>query len=55
VVYDPHGSGCDMCVDIVLITKRVVDNGSPLSAVKNAVDDKYSYLRPLTNTPPVPQ
>ena len=55
VVYDPHGSGCDMCVDIVLTTKRMLAQGSTLHEVRQAVDAKYSYLGPPTDTPPIPQ
>lgn len=55
VVYDSHGSGCQMCVDIALTTKRMIGDGSPLTAVRKFVDDKYSYLGPPTDTPPIPQ
>ncbi len=53
--YDPHGAGCDMCVDIVLITKRMAGKGDSLAAVRKSVDDKYGFLGPPTNTPPIPQ
>ncbi|MEE9201706.1 MAG: PCYCGC motif-containing (lipo)protein [Dehalococcoidia bacterium] len=55
VVYDPHGSGCAMCVDIALITKRMVRSGNTLSTVRKFVDDKYGHLGPPTDTPPIPQ
>lgn len=55
IVYDPHGAGCDMCVDIVLITKRMAGKGESLTAVIKFVDDKYGYLGPPTDTPPIPQ
>jgi hypothetical protein len=55
VAYDPHGSGCQMCVDIALITKRMVGDGSSLTAVRTFVDDKYSYLGPPTDTPAILQ
>jgi hypothetical protein len=55
IVYDPHGAGCDMCVDIALITKRLVGQGKSLTEVRKSVDGKYSYLGPPTDTPPIPQ
>lgn len=55
ITYDQHGAGCDMCVDIVLMTKNMVGKGDALTAVRKAVDSKYSYLGPSTNTPPIPQ
>ncbi len=53
--YDPHGSGCAMCVDIVLITKRMAGKGDSLAAIRKSVDGKYGSLGPPTNTPPIPQ
>ncbi|MEK7849134.1 MAG: PCYCGC motif-containing (lipo)protein, partial [Chloroflexota bacterium] len=44
ITYDPHGAGCEMCVDIALITKSMLGKGSTLAAVRKAVDAKYSIL-----------
>jgi hypothetical protein len=41
VVYDQHGSGCNVCVDITLDAKSMWQRGSPLSEIREAIDAEY--------------
>lgn len=54
LVYDQHGAGCDMCVDIALMVKRTMAGGGSLREARLAVDKKYSWVGPPTDTPPLP-
>jgi branched-chain amino acid transport system ATP-binding protein len=51
IKYEPHGSGCDVCVSIALDVKAGLAKGQSLSAIRKYVDAKYSKLGPGTNTP----
>ena len=55
VVFDNHGADCAMCIDIAMMTKKMIAQGKALTEVRAAVTDKYSSLGPATNTPPVPR
>lgn len=55
VTYDQHGANCAMCIDIALMTKKMLAQGKALAEVRQAVTDKYSSLGPATNTPPIPR
>jgi len=51
VTYDAHGSGCDICVNIALDVKSGLAKGQSLTAIRKAIDAKYSDVGPGTNTP----
>ena len=51
VTYDDHGSGCDICVSIVLDVQSKLGGGQSLASIRSFVDGKYSKLGPGTNTP----
>lgn len=54
VAFDDHGANCDMCVNIVLDAKRLLDDGKSLQDVRQFVVNKYGKIGPGTNTPPIP-
>jgi len=51
ITYDPHGSGCDICVSIALDVKNGLESGQSLAAVRKAIDAKYAKYGAGTNTP----
>ena len=55
IEYDSHGSGCDVCVGIVLDAKQKLAEGQTLSQVRRFIDAKWSSAGPGTNTPLPPE
>ncbi len=53
-VFDSHGANCQMCVDIVLDTKVLLQQGGTLQEARQKVVERYSGLGSPTNTPPIP-
>lgn len=51
ITYDDHGSGCDICVSIVLDVKAKQAEGQTLAATRKFIDARYSKIGPGTNTP----
>jgi hypothetical protein len=51
VIFEEHGSGCDVCVDIALMARTMTLQGRPLREVRDAVDAKYKDVGPATDTP----
>jgi len=51
ITYDDHGSGCDICVSIVLDVKSKLGDGQSLAATRKFIDARYSKIGPGTNTP----
>lgn len=51
ITYDDHGSGCDICVSIVLDVKSKLAEGQSLGAVRKFIDARYSNIGPGTDTP----
>jgi hypothetical protein len=51
ITYDAHGSGCDICVSIVLDVKRMQGQGESLAAARKYIDATYSKIGPGTDTP----
>jgi hypothetical protein len=51
ITYDDHGSGCDICVSIVLDVKTMQGQGQSLAATRKYIDATYSKIGPGTNTP----
>jgi hypothetical protein len=40
-MFDNHGSGCNVCIDITLDAKSMWQRGSPLSEIRQYVDETY--------------
>jgi len=51
ITYDDHGSGCDICVSIVLDVNTKLGEDQPLAAIRKYIDGTYSKIGPGTNTP----
>jgi hypothetical protein len=51
IAFGDHGSGCDICVSIVLDVQSKLDAGESLTAVRSFIDGKYSEIGPGTDTP----
>ncbi len=51
ITYDDHGSGCDICVSIVLDAQSKLSARQSLASVRRFIDGKYSKIGPGTNTP----
>jgi Protein of unknown function with PCYCGC motif len=50
-VFEPHASGCGICVDIAQDVKRLRAEGKTRSQVRTAIDATYSSYGPGTDTP----
>ena len=50
-VYEPHASGCGICVDIAQDVKRLRAEGKTRSEVRAYIDATYSSYGPGTDTP----
>lgn len=50
-VYEPHASGCGLCVDIAQDVKRLRAEGKTRSEVRAYIDATYSSYGPGTDTP----
>jgi hypothetical protein len=50
-VFEPHASGCGVCVDIAQDVKRLRAEGKTRSQVRAYIDATYSSYGPGTNTP----
>jgi hypothetical protein len=50
-VFEPHASGCGICVDIAQDVMRLRAEGKPLSEVRTYIDATYSSFGPGTDTP----
>lgn len=51
VIFDAHGAGCGICVDIVLDVKRLSEQGYSQLEIRQYIDATYSVYGPPTNTP----
>lgn len=51
ITYDPHASGCGICVDIALDAKRLDEEGKTPLQVRLYIDATYSQFGPSTDTP----
>ncbi|PTM58503.1 PCYCGC motif-containing (lipo)protein [Desmospora activa] len=52
--FDPHGAGCEICVQIVLDTKNGKQEGKPLHEIRQEIDQRYGERLTPTNTPEPP-
>jgi hypothetical protein len=53
--FEEHASFCDICVEITLKTKELVEQGMPLPQIRQVIDQTWGGLAPGTPTelPPV--
>jgi predicted small secreted protein len=51
VVFDRHGAGCGICVDIVLDVKRLTEQGWSQLEIRRYIDSTYSVYGPPTDAP----
>ncbi|SDZ02706.1 Protein of unknown function with PCYCGC motif-containing protein [Evansella caseinilytica] len=54
-VYDPHGSGCGICIETALDVQQMKEEGLPLSEIRDAIDAEYSKYAEPTDTPYPPE
>jgi hypothetical protein len=50
IIFDRHGAGCGICVDIALDVKRLSEEGYSSLAIRHYIDATYSFYGPPTNT-----
>ena len=53
VVWNKHGAGCRLCIDVVNEAKRLSAEGHSLSDVRERIVTRF-YRKRITPTPPVP-
>ena len=51
VIFDQHGAGCGICVDIAQDVMRLTADGQQPSVIRTYVDAAYSHIAPGTDTP----
>jgi len=52
--YNVHGSGCEICVNVVMDAKKEIEAGTPLKEVRQQIEQKYGQQLSPTNTPAPP-
>ncbi|MDN4595246.1 PCYCGC motif-containing (lipo)protein [Polycladomyces subterraneus] len=52
--YNVHGSGCEICVHVVLDAKKGFEAGKSLQEVRQQIEQKYGPQLSPTNTPAPP-
>jgi uncharacterized protein with PCYCGC motif len=50
-IYEPHASGCGICVDIAQDVMRLRSEGKSLKDIRATIDATYSSFGPGTDTP----
>jgi hypothetical protein len=53
VVWNKHGAGCRLCIDVVNEAKRLDAEGHSLSDIRERIVTRF-YRKRITPTPPVP-
>ena len=51
VVFDQHGAGCGICVDITQDVMRLAADGQRPSVIRTYIDAAYGQIAPGTDTP----
>lgn len=54
VVFDPHGAGCEICVQVVLDTMKGKQEGKSLHEIRQEIDGRYGEKLAPTDTPEPP-
>ena len=50
-IFEPHATGCGICVDIAQDVMRLRGEGKSLSEIRTTIDATYSSFGPGTDTP----
>ncbi len=50
LVFEEHGSYCQICVDITLRTRQMADAGASLGTIRGAIDAEFGGVGPGTDT-----
>lgn len=50
-IFDNHGAGCGICVDIALDVKRLSEEGFSQLQIRRYIDTTYGVYGPPTDTP----
>lgn len=54
IMFDRHGAGCKMCVDIVLDTAKGLQNGDSLKDIRARIEEQWKEdIDSMTPTPPI--
>jgi hypothetical protein len=53
-VWNPHGIGCGICIDVAREAARLHKEGVPLAGVRAAIDRKYRSEYPTSTATPAP-
>jgi hypothetical protein len=52
--WDPHGSGCQICVDVARDAMLMFNSGASVTAIRTAIDKKWGTRFPSQTPTPVP-
>ena len=52
--WDPHGSGCAVCVDVARDAMLMFNSGASPSAIRAAIDQKWGTRFPSQTPTPTP-
>ena len=52
--WEPHGSGCTICVDVARDAMLMFNSGASVAAIRNAIDAKYGTRFPSQTPTPAP-
>ena len=52
--WEPHGSGCTICVDVARDAMLMFNSGASVSAIRSAIDQKWGSRFPSQTPTPVP-
>jgi hypothetical protein len=53
--WETHGLVCEICIDVANDAMRMYNSGASVSAIRTAIDERYSAGRPKTPTPMPPK
>jgi len=52
--WDPHGSGCTICVDVARDAMLMFNSGASVTAIRTAIDRKWGTRFPTQTPTPIP-
>jgi hypothetical protein len=52
--WEPHGIGCQVCIDVGRDAMMLFNSGSSLTAIRDAIDKKYRPHYPSSTPTPMP-
>jgi hypothetical protein len=54
IEWDPHGSGCTVCVDVARDAMLMFNSGASVTAIRAAIDKKWGTRFPSQTPTPIP-